>query len=77
MRFQQRFELAPCEPPEGMDADVEVLRFVFRTLNTPLDRLPRRTLRQCAIVDHLKASRHWYWRRGSFPIQVNGDQSPH
>jgi hypothetical protein len=66
--FQQRFELEPYEEPEGLDADVEVLRFVFRTLTTPLDQLPRRTMLQRAIVDHLKAGRHWQWRRGSFPI---------
>ena len=68
VRFQRRFELEPYEEPEGLDADVEVLRFVFRTLTTPLDRLPRRTVLQRAIVDHLRAGRHWYWRRGTFPI---------
>lgn len=68
-QFQQRFELEPHEEPEGIDADVEVLRFVFRTLTTPLDQLPRRTVLQRAIVDHLEAGRHWQWRRGRFPIQ--------
>jgi GNAT-like C-terminal domain len=68
VRFQRRFELEPYEEPEGLDADVEVLRFVFRTLTTPLDQLPRRTVLQRAIVDHLKAGRHWYWRSGHFPI---------
>jgi hypothetical protein len=69
VRFQQRFELEPYEEPEGLDADVEVLRFAFRTLTTPLDRLPRRTVLQRAVIDHLKAGRHWRWRRGRFPIQ--------
>jgi len=68
VRFQQRFELEPYEQPEGIDADVEVLRFVFRSLTTPLDQLPRRTVLQRAIVDHLKAGRRWYWRSGRFPI---------
>jgi hypothetical protein len=68
VRFQRRFELESYEEPEGLDADVEVLRFVFRTLTTPLDQLPRRTVLQRAIVDHLRAGRHWYWRRGRFPI---------
>jgi hypothetical protein len=68
VRFQRRFELEPYEEHEGLDADVEALRFVFRTLSTPLDQLPRRTMLQRAIVDHLKASRHWSWRCGSFPI---------
>jgi hypothetical protein len=68
VRFQQRFELEPYEEPEGLDGDVEVLRFVFRTLTTPLDKLPQRTVLERAVVDHLKAGRHWYWRRGHFPI---------
>lgn len=68
IRFQQMFELEPYEEPEGLDADVEVLRFVFRTLTTPLDRLPRHSVLQRAAVDHLKAGRHWRWHRGSFPI---------
>ncbi|WP_062435627.1 acyltransferase domain-containing protein [Herbidospora daliensis] len=68
VRFQRRFELEPYEEPEGIDADVEVLRFVFRTLSTPLDRLPRRSVLQRAIIDHLRAGRHWRWCRGSFPI---------
>ncbi|MDR7277780.1 acyltransferase domain-containing protein [Catenuloplanes atrovinosus] len=67
--FQRRFALEPYEEPEGLDADVEVLRFVFRTLNTPLDRLPRDTVLQRAIVDHLRSGRHWYIRRGRFPVQ--------
>jgi hypothetical protein len=68
VRFQRRFELEPYEAPEGLDADVEVLRFVFRSLTTPLDQLPRRTALQRAVVDHLKAGRSWRWRRGHFPI---------
>jgi hypothetical protein len=67
-RFQRRFELEPYTEPEGLDCDVEVLRFVFRTLTTPLDRLPRRTALQRAIIDHLRAGRHWHWRRGRFPF---------
>ncbi|HEX7303784.1 acyltransferase domain-containing protein [Lentzea sp.] len=69
VRFQRRFDVEPYEAPEGIDADVEVLRFVFRTLTTPLDRLPRRTVLQRAVVDHLQAGRHWHWRRGRFPLQ--------
>lgn len=72
IRFQRRFELDPYEKPEGVHGDVEVLRFVFRTLSTPLDQLPRDNVLQRAIVDHLKAGGHWYWRRGRFPIRVRG-----
>jgi hypothetical protein len=68
VRFQSMFELEPYKEPEGLDADVEVLRFVFRTLSTPLDQLPRRTALQRAVIDHLKAGRHWQWRTGGFPI---------
>ncbi|MET0235722.1 MAG: acyltransferase domain-containing protein [Kibdelosporangium sp.] len=68
VHFQRRFELEPYEELEGLDADVEVLRFVFRTLTTPLDHLPRRTVLQRAIVDHLKAGHHWQWRLGRFPL---------
>ncbi len=68
VRFQRRFELEPYEESEGIDGDVEVLRFVFRTLSTPLDRLPRRTALQRAVIDHLAAGGHWRWHRGSFPF---------
>ncbi|MDQ0364770.1 acyltransferase domain-containing protein [Catenuloplanes indicus] len=68
IRFQDRFTLDAYEEPEGVDADLEVRRFVFRTLTTPLDRLPRDTVLQRAIVDHLRSGRHWQWRRGTFPI---------
>ncbi|MFY1699831.1 MULTISPECIES: acyltransferase domain-containing protein [unclassified Solwaraspora] len=68
VRFQRRFELEPYVESDGPDADVEILRFVFRTLATPLDALPRRTLLQRAVIDHLTAGRHWQWRRGQFPI---------
>jgi hypothetical protein len=68
IRFQRRFELEPYEEPEGLDADVEVLRFVFRSLTTPLDELPRDSVLQRAVIEHLKAGRHWRWRRGTFPL---------
>ncbi|MEU7847047.1 acyltransferase domain-containing protein [Micromonospora parva] len=68
LRFQRRFELEPHQESEVPDADVEMLRFGFRTLTTPLDELPRRTVLQRAIIDHLRAGGHWHWRRGYFPI---------
>ena len=68
IRFQRRFELEPYREPEGLDADVEVLRFVFRTLTTPLDQLPRRTTLQRTVLDHLQAGGHWHWRTGRFAL---------
>ncbi|SDF39783.1 hypothetical protein SAMN05216553_101436 [Lentzea fradiae] len=68
IRFQDRFELEPYEAPEGIDPDVEVLRFVFRSLTTPLHELPRRTALQRAVVEHLEAGGHWQWRRGTIPM---------
>lgn len=67
-RFQRRFELEPYQEPDGLDCDVEVLRFVFRTLTTPLEQLPRRTVLERAVVDHLRAGGHWNWRRGRFAL---------
>jgi type II secretory pathway pseudopilin PulG len=68
VQFQRRFELEPYAEPEGLNCDVDVLRFAFRTLTTPLDQLPRRTVLERAIADHLKAGRHWQLRSGRFPI---------
>ncbi|MBU2669855.1 DUF5596 domain-containing protein [Actinoplanes bogorensis] len=68
VRFQERFTLSPYEEPVGLDADVEVKRFVFRTLSTPLDQLPRRTALQRAVLDHWSAGRQFQWRYGTFPV---------
>jgi hypothetical protein len=68
VRFQRRFALEPYEEPADQDADIEVRRFVFRTLTTPLDRLPRDTVLQRAIIDHLESGRHWQIRRGHIPM---------
>jgi hypothetical protein len=68
IQFQQRFKLAPYEEPESIDADVEVLRFVFRTLTTPLHQLPRHTTLQRAILDHLQSGNHWHWHKGHLSL---------
>jgi hypothetical protein len=60
VRFQRRFRLLPG----ASDADEEMLRFVFRTLRTPLGDLPRRTRLERAVVTHLENGGHWQWRRG-------------
>ncbi|MEU0560546.1 acyltransferase domain-containing protein [Dactylosporangium sp. NPDC006015] len=69
VRFQRRFELEPYEEAEKIDPDVEVRRFVFRTLTTPLDQLPQTTALQRAVVEHFKAGGHFQWRKGRFPLR--------
>ncbi|MCQ9136564.1 acyltransferase domain-containing protein, partial [Streptomyces hilarionis] len=44
--------------------DMEPVRFVFGTTDVPLDRLPRRTVLQRAVLDHLREGGHWYVGRG-------------
>ncbi|MGI5186097.1 acyltransferase domain-containing protein [Dactylosporangium sp. CA-152071] len=68
VRFQRRFELEPYEEPEGIDADVEVRRFVFRDLSTPLELLPQDTALRRAVVRHFQVGGHFQWRKGRFPI---------
>ncbi|MEQ4205793.1 acyltransferase domain-containing protein [Actinopolymorpha sp. B9G3] len=58
VQFQRRFTIRTF--PAN---DHTILRFVFGTDETDLDELPRRTTLEHAIVDHLKAGRHW--RAGS------------
>ncbi len=60
IRFQRRFHLAPG----GFPADQEIVRFVFRRTAAELDELPQRTTLERAIVQHLRAGRHWEGRSG-------------
>jgi hypothetical protein len=60
VRFQRRFELLPG----GEDAGEDILRFVFGTLTTPVDRLPTRTVLQRAVAAHLRAGGRWQRRTG-------------
>lgn len=61
MRFQRRFRPAysPDEPH-----DESALRFVFGAIPSTLDELPRRSTLERAMVDHLKAGKHWYGGTG-------------
>lgn len=55
IRFQRRFRVAYM--PD--DADEVIMRFVFGRVTSELEELPRCTTLERAIVDHLKAGRHW------------------
>jgi hypothetical protein len=60
IQFQRRFRLAyrPDNPSLGL------LRYVFGRTGTDLEGLPRGTTLERAVVDHLKAGRHWYGGAG-------------
>lgn len=60
LRFQRRFTLLP----ERSCGDAAILEGVFRRHAPRLDRLPRRTTLERAVVDHLVAGRHWELRAG-------------
>lgn len=56
IRFQRRFHLTP----ETRDGDADILSRIFKTSpETDLATLPRRTTLQRAVIDHLRAGRHW------------------
>lgn len=61
VRFQKRFRLA--YQYEG-DHDDGPLGFVFGRTIDDLDRLPRETTLQRAVVDHIRAGRHWHGGAG-------------
>ncbi|MFF7453315.1 acyltransferase domain-containing protein [Kitasatospora sp. NPDC008115] len=64
VRFQRRF--APLVRPGGPPApeDTNPLRYVFGDVGRPLESLPRDTVVQRALLDHLRAGGHWYVRGG-------------
>jgi GNAT-like C-terminal domain/N-acyltransferase N-terminal domain len=55
IRFQRRFQ--PAYQLDPHDDDIQ--RFVFGRDGANLDQLPRRTSLERAVIDHLKAGRHW------------------
>lgn len=56
IRFQRRFQLAA----ETRDGDADILSRIFGAApDTDLATLPRRTTLQRAVIDHLRAGRHW------------------
>lgn len=66
--FQRRFTLRPG----GSVDDQGPLYFVFRRRGLPvpdgLAELPRDTVLQRAVADHLAAGRHWLMRTGELPL---------
>jgi hypothetical protein len=64
VRFQRRFEPVA---DVGVD-DAKVLEFVFHTLDPDLERLPRETALQRAIVDHLRGGGHWISVTGTLEL---------
>jgi hypothetical protein len=65
MRFQRRFRVLPGG---GVDGDEDIVRFVFRQVAPALAELPRRTSLERAVVDHLRAGRHWRVGTGWFEL---------
>ena len=65
VRFQERFRVGhlPAEPE-----DMTPVRFVFGTTDVSLERLPRRTVVQRAVLDHLREGGHWYVGHGWFAL---------
>ncbi|SDT82531.1 hypothetical protein SAMN05216371_7320 [Streptomyces sp. TLI_053] len=68
IRFQRRF--SPLERPDRppVPEDTNPLKFVFGDIDRPLDSLPRDTVVQRVLVDHLRAGGHWYVRGGRLPL---------
>lgn len=64
VRFQKRFRISHMGAEPEDDTPV---RFVFGT-GESLDRLPRRTVLERAVVDHLRKGGHWYVGHGWFPL---------
>ncbi|WP_281356957.1 acyltransferase domain-containing protein [Fodinicola acaciae] len=67
LAFQRRFTLIPLENPD-QDDNKTIVEFVFRRPLDELDRLPRDTTLQRAIIDHIQAGRRWQFRTGWFRV---------
>ncbi|MFH8938107.1 acyltransferase domain-containing protein [Streptomyces griseosporeus] len=66
VRFQERFHISRL--PDEPEDDVPV-RFVFGGApDADVERLPRRTALERAVVDHLRGGGHWYVGHGWFRL---------
>ncbi len=64
VRFQRRFHPLPASAP----GDDTIIEFVFRRCAVDLADLPQRSTLERAVVEHLRAGRHWQVRCGWVPI---------
>lgn len=60
VKFQQRFALLP----RWSEEDGDVLEFVFRRVDTALEKLPQTTSLERAVVRVLRSGSHWRNRTG-------------
>jgi hypothetical protein len=60
MQFQRRFELVPG----SLEADASAFHFIFGRAPESIDELTPRTTLERAIVQHVRAGRHWRLRTG-------------
>lgn len=65
IRFLDRFTLVP---DDGENDDEMVVDFIFKRPFAQLERLPQDTTLQRAIVQHIRAGRHWRFRTGWFAL---------
>lgn len=67
VRFQRRFHMLPAD---GRNSDATVLMFVFRRIGPSLDELSQRTALERAVVQHMRAGRHWQSRFGWLSLEA-------
>jgi hypothetical protein len=76
--FQRAYTVEPLPPdPVGdggiTEGDTAIVEFVFRRVAATLDdvlALPRRTALERAVVDHIRAGRHWQVPEGSLRLEA-------
>jgi len=64
VRFQERFHVRRLDEPN----DMTPVRFVFGSAQVELGELPRRTVVEKAVVEHLEGGGHWYGGEGWFVL---------
>jgi hypothetical protein len=65
VQFQRRFQLLPVPAAQDLvSRDGEVAEYVFGRALCRLESAPRETRLQRAVVDHIRAGKHWHYRTG-------------